>query len=264
MSKKIRSSIATLARTGLISKGIVYVIFGAITFMAAFEIGGKSNEQANRKGVFSFVREAPSGKWVLGTLALGLLCYSCWRIIEAFRKHKSEENNKAKRVRYVFSSLTYASVAFTAIKIMMKGMQHSSDQKQELSSQILQQPFGQWLLAAGALILTATGIYQIWYGLSEKYKKHTGSVSDKQMKGKLLLISGKLGYVARGIVWLLLSYLMMKAAFHSNAREAGDTGKAFILVENNSMGSYILAGIGVGLVLYGIFNLIRARYEKFD
>jgi hypothetical protein len=263
MTKKIRSSITTLAPTGLISKGVVYVIFGAITFMAAFEIGGKSDEEANRKGVFSFVREAPAGKYILGALTLGLLCYSCWRMIEAFRKQKAKENNKAKRVRYFFSSLTYASVAFTAVKIMVKGMQHSSDQKQELSSRVLQQPFGQWLLAAGALILTGTGLYQMWYGLSEKYKKHAGSVSNQKINGKLLLISGKLGYVARGIVWLLLSYLMMKAAFHSNAGEAGDTGKAFTLVENNSMGSYFLAAIGMGLILYGIFTLIRARYENF-
>lgn len=81
---------------------------------------------------------------------------------------------------------------------------------------------------------------------------------------RLLLVSGKIGYVVRGIVWLLLSYLMIRAAIHSNAGEAGDTGKAFSLVENNTMGSYFLAAIAIGLILYGLFTFIRARYEKFE
>src|SRR6188508_932622 len=92
--------ITTLARPGLIAKGVVYVLFGAITFMAAFEIGGRSDNQANRKGVFGFIREAPAGKWILGILALGLLCYSCWRMIEAFRKKDTVEKSKAKKIRY--------------------------------------------------------------------------------------------------------------------------------------------------------------------
>ena len=42
-----------MARIGMISKGIVYVILGILAFMAAFEIGGASNKDANSSGVFS-------------------------------------------------------------------------------------------------------------------------------------------------------------------------------------------------------------------
>jgi hypothetical protein len=76
-------------------------------------------------------------------------------------------------------------------------------------------------------------------------------------------MAGKIGYVARGIVWLVIGWLFTKAAFHKNSSEAGDTSEAFGFLAEASYGSYLLAGVGLGLICYGIFNFIRVRYETF-
>ncbi len=83
-----------------------------------------------------------------------------------------------------------------------------------------------------------------------------------QKNCELLLKSGKIGYVARGIVWLIIAWLFSKAAWFSNASEAGDTAEAFRFLEEASYGSYLLGALGLGLLCYGIFNFIRAFYEK--
>ena len=80
----------------------------------------------------------------------------------------------------------------------------------------------------------------------------------------LLLRSGKIGYIARGIVWLLIAWLLGNAAIHANASEAGGTGKAFEFMESTQGGTYLLGALGIGLIAYGIFNFIRARYDHFD
>jgi glucose uptake protein GlcU len=104
-----------------------------------------------------------------------------------------------------------------------------------VTRELLSESCGQILDGGTALVLLIIGIYQIYYGLLEKYKKHV----DKAFQSKhsqALLNSGKLGYVARGIVWTLLSFLFFKAAIYSNATEADYTSKAFELLEDSSYG----------------------------
>jgi hypothetical protein len=146
--------------------------------------------------------------------------------------------------------------------MIMSGRSDSNDQKQDLARELLNKPFGEWLAGAGAAILIGIGIYQIWYGLSEKYRKHVEGAGHMEGR-KALLTAGKIGYVARGIVWLLIGWLFAKAALHSNAAEAGDSSKAFAFLHDTSYGSYLLGAVGVGLICYGAFSFVRARFERF-
>ncbi|MGZ8536671.1 MAG: DUF1206 domain-containing protein [Flavisolibacter sp.] len=251
-----------MARTGMIAKGIVYVILGNLAFMAAFEIGGTSDEDANSTGVFTSIKEAPAGIALLALLAAGLICYSVWRVIQSFTYDDDKKEKKwPKRARYLFSGLSYLALALTAIKLLM-GNKKSGDKNQQIFSEIIDKPFGQWILISGAVVIAIIGIYQIWYGLAGKYKKHVQDLDSHSAKSTFLMRAGTIGYVARGIVWLILSFLLMRAALHTNAKEVGDTGKAFEFIESSTYGSFLLGGLGLGLICYGLFNFIRARYER--
>jgi hypothetical protein len=263
LSLKDKPVLTNVARAGLIAKGIVYVILGVLAFMAAFEIGGRSNNDTNKTGVFTSVKDFPGGVVVLVLLAAGLICYSVWRGVQAFTNSEESERKWSKRVRYFFSGLVYLSLAFTAIELIFRNRKANGDQNQYWASQILDHPFGQWMIGLAAVILAAVGVYQIYYGLSEKYKKHVQQLNLHSTGSALLLRSGKVGYISRGIVWLILAYLFLKAALHDNSSEAGDTGKAFSFIEDSTFGSYLLGALGIGLIAYGIFNFIRARYETF-
>ena len=262
--------IKNVARVGLIAKGFVYVLLGVLAFMAAFEIGGHSGSKTTKSGVFDFIKDWPAGNWLLSFLAVGLICYSVWRAIQGFitikqdeTKKKDERLEKMKGFRYLFSSMTYLFIAFTAIKIVLEGSKKNGDKNQDMAAQLMDMSFGQWLLGILALIMFGNGIYQAWYGLSEKYKKHVEKLKYRSGINSLLLHAGKVGYLSRAAVWFMISYLLMRAAIHAKSSEAGDTGKAFQFIENSPFGSYLLGAIGFGLVLYGGFNFIRARYEKF-
>ncbi len=255
-----KSIVEKLAMLGLTAKGIVYSLLGILAFMAAFEIGGFREDETSKSGVLNTITEMPGGTVILLIITIGLICYSAWRILAAVSKDR--DNNGLKRVRYFFSALIYLALAYSAIEIIMFNKKDNGDTNEYWAKEIISKPFGEWLLGATALFIAGVGIYQLWYGLSEKYKKHVNERS-LHNKNSLLLTIGKIGYVARGIVWLLIAFLLFNAAIHANPSEAGDTGKAFRLVENNELGSLILAAIGLGLVAYGLFCFVRAKYEKF-
>jgi hypothetical protein len=232
--------------------------------MAAFHIGGQSTRNTDKQGVFSFIEKQTGGQVMLSVIALGLLCYGVWRGIQTFAGTEDKGDNAkglAARSRYLFSGLIYTSLAAYAIKMLFTGSNTSGDSKQSMAQELLSKPYGDWLAGIGAAIMIGVGIYQVYYGLSEKYRKHADKAGHAAGK-KILLSAGKIGYVARGIVWLIVGWLFAKAALHSNAREAGDTSKAFSFLEA-SYGPYLLAAVAVGLICYGLFNFIRVRYESF-
>jgi hypothetical protein len=140
----------------------------------------------------------------------------------------------------------------------------SGGSNQAYVAELMQQPFGPWLVGLVALFIAGVGIYQFYYGLSEKYKKHVSEMDLQTDKASLLLRSGKIGYIARGIVWLIIAWMLINAAMHSNASEAGDTADVFRFLQEASYGSFLLGALGAGLACYGIFNFIRAGYEKFE
>jgi hypothetical protein len=156
------------------------------------------------------------------------------------------------------------SFALVAFKTLLNGSQNKGgSSSQQMVSSLMNKPFGQQLIFVVAAIIAGIGIYQIFYGLSKKYRKHVDTLNLQSTAAKYLLTSGIVGYVSRGVVWLVIAWLMFKAALHSNASEAGDTSRALNFFEH-SYGSYLLAALATGLILYGIFNFVRARYEKFN
>jgi hypothetical protein len=259
----MKSWIKPVAKAGLIAKGVVYCLLGVLTFMAAFEMGGQSEDHANKQGVFEVVRNE-GGKPLLAILVLGLFCYSIWRLVLTFTDADENSGDKkgiTKRLRYLFSALAYGSVAVVATKMLFDKDDNSGRSTTNNLSALLDKPWGQWAAGLLALIIAAVGIYQIYYGLSEKYTKHVRALKLHSGSSTLLLRAGKIGYVSRGIVWLLLAWLLLQATLHMNSNEAGNTAKAFQFLEKASYGSYLLGALGVGLICYGVFNFIRSRYE---
>ncbi len=250
-----------LARVGLGAKGFVYTLIGILAFMAAFEIAGQSNDDADRNGVMKTLRDFPGGNILLALLIFGLVCYSAWRMVEAFGMEKDLKRKLKKRIRYFLSALTYLSVAFAAWQIMMYQSDGGSDG--HWSAQFMNKDLGKIILGGVALVMAGIGVYQIWYGFSEKYKKRFAGGALRRSRASVLLRSGKIGYASRGVVWLIISYMLLKAVWEARASEAGDTAKAFSFIESSSYGSYLLGALGLGLVAFGIFNFLRAAYEDF-
>jgi hypothetical protein len=258
-----RESIVTIAKTGLIAKGIVYLLLGAIAVMAAWDLGNTAGKEVNQKTAWSSVEDLPGGNILLIILAIGLLCYTVFRIIQTFRKHGPEKIKWTKRVRYFFSAITYLLLTFSVAKFALEHGGKSKDQNQQMASEMMTKPMGAWLVIAGGIIMALIGLYQLYYGLSEKYKKHVQSFQLQSSAASALTRSGKIGYAARGIVWLLISYLLILAGLHHNSSEAGDTGEAFQLLETSTLGTVFAGAIGLGLIAYGVFNFIRAKHDRF-
>ncbi|WP_242919099.1 DUF1206 domain-containing protein [Pontibacter liquoris] len=261
--------VESFARFGLTAKGVVYCLVGILAFMAAFELGNKSSEDAGKSGVFQFIQQQPFGKVLLAIVALGLFSYSIWRLIGAIKDTENKGTGVkgiGVRLRYAFSGLVYGALAFLAAKMVVGagGSSGGDDSRQTLARELLQQPFGQWLVGILAVGTAIAGVYQIYLGLSDKYKMKVQQAGLAHQHERTMIRAGKIGYVARGIVWLVIGYLFLKAALTANAKEAGGTDNAFQWLEASSYGSYLLGAVALGLICYGVFMFMRAKYQAIN
>src|SRR5688572_9990664 len=113
-----KNGIKWLAKAGLIAKGAVYILLGVLALMAALHIGGQAANESDKSTIFQWLHRSFAGKWLLPLLALGLLCYSTWRCIEAVQVVRTHKKYR-KAIRYVASAIFYLLVCFSAVKLML-------------------------------------------------------------------------------------------------------------------------------------------------
>lgn len=255
-----------MAKAGFIALGVVYCLVGTLAFMAAFEVGGKTTQDSDQKGAFQFLLEQHYGRFLLGLVALGLVCYTIWRLVQAVldpEKRGTSAKGIARRLGYASSGLVYGALAFYAANQALGSSSSSGqgDSRQSLARELLQQPFGQWLVGILAVGTILFGVYQIYRALSGKYRRKIQEAKLRSEYKTMLIRSGLAGYIARGVVWILIGYFFLRAALSANAREAGGTGKAFAFLENGTYGSLVLGVVALGLICYGVFCFVRAKCE---
>ncbi|RYD56913.1 MAG: DUF1206 domain-containing protein [Sphingobacteriales bacterium] len=256
-----------LARFGLAAKGIVYLLSGVLALMGALSIGNHPGKDADKSGVFSFVYEQPMGKALLAAIALGLLCYAAWRLIQGIRdteRKGTDFKGLAKRGSYIFRGLLYLSVAIYAGKMLLYHTASKGDSNQKLAGELMDKPFGQVLVGAIAIVMFISGIVQLFNAFSGKYKKYVQEAHHKNHITSLLISAGKLGYAARGIVWFIIGWLFLKAALNASPGEAGGSGDVFEWLQSWDYGDALMAIVAAGLVCYGIFMFLRARYQPIN
>ncbi|MBC8083431.1 MAG: DUF1206 domain-containing protein, partial [Hymenobacter sp.] len=127
-----------------------------------------------------------------------------------------------------------------------------------LTAQVLSWPGGDWLVLGLGLAIIGGGIYQLIKAYSGKFEEQVNASSLPAGQRHLVYRMGQVGYSARAIVLGILGYFFVQAGRQSRAGAAGSTGEAFDLLA--SMGPAVLGIVALGLIAYGLYMLVQARY----
>jgi hypothetical protein len=252
-----------LARFGYATKGVVYMVVGALATLAAIGMGG---ETTDLHGALQAIEMQPFGKITLGTVAFGLVGYVIWRWLQAVADTESKGTRLkgiSIRIGYACSGLVYAGLAFTAAKVLIDvgDPDSSSEKAQQWTARLMSMPYGNWLVGLVGLGVFGFGLYQIYKGYKAKFRKRLklGQMSTAQKAWATW--SGRLGYAARGMVFCILGFLLIQAARHFDPTEAEGLEGALDALARQAFGRWILATVAVGLFLYGFYMLVEARYR---
>lgn len=251
--------IERLARLGYAAKGIVYAIIGVLALGEAFDRARAHDS----KGVFVAILRQPFGTFLLIAIAAGIAGYALWRIVESFA------NPEGKNVFYrawLFSrGALHGFVVWEILQMALGNVRGEEDSAEHWTRALMAQPYGQWLAVAAGIGVGLYGFGQIVHAFLPNFAKRLrlGQVSAAQ-KRWITLVS-RYGVAARGVVFCIVGWFVAWAAWHRNPSEARGVGGALRTVESGSAaGTWLLVIIALGLISYGAYELVKARYRRIS
>lgn len=256
--------IVPFGRIGYAAKGTVYIIIGALASLASLRGGGRA---ADSRGALTELLRQPFGYALLGVVAVGLAGYALWRLTQAVKDTENKGrklNGLAVRFGYACISVVYAGLSYSAVQLILgngagKGSDESSKQ---WTARLLALPFGRWLVGLVGLCVVGFGAWQCYKGLSARFRKRLKMGEMGELTRTLATHAGKVGLTARGIVFGIIGAFLIQAALHARAHEARGLRGALEALEQRPSGPWLLGAVALGLVVYGLYMFVEARYRR--
>ena len=264
VARRAHPWIERLARFGYVAYGVVYALVGVLAVQAAFT---GADQAAGQQGALRSILVAPLGRALLCIVALGLLAYTAWRLYQGVMDPEDEGSDAkgiAKRLDHVINGLFHGALAFYAGHLAIGFGGGGGGSPDDWTATLMSQPFGRWLVVVAGVVIVGAGLYQFYnaYKADFREKLKTGEMSLREKRWTTH--AGRLGYAARGVVFGVIGIFLIQAALQADPDEARGLGGALETLAHQPFGPYLLCAVALGLVAYGIFMFVTARYRRIE
>ena len=259
--RKASPWIVRLGRIGLVAKGVVYLVIGSLALQAAVGSGGELTDQ---RGVLQAVLRQPLGAVLLGLLCFGLFAYMLWRVVQAVANPERESHDLkgwSKRIFRLGSGIIYGALGLAAARLLV-GMQANDRTPGDWTALVMRQPFGKWLVVAAGLGIAGYGLLRVYKAWQGELKKQLVLDRHAARARAWLLGIGRAGQAARGVVFVVIGVFVFLAGLRTDPEQAKGVGEALRTIERAPQGPYLLAAVAAGLIAYGLFQFIEAKYRR--
>jgi hypothetical protein len=249
------------ARVGLAARGLVYVLIGILALQIAFV---DRAEQADQQGAFQTLAQNGFGKAILWLVILGFVGYGLWQASEAAWGHRTERDERkrtASRIESAIKAAIYLLLAVVAFRVVT-GTSRSGQGGEQVTAQALQLTGGQVLVGLAGVAIVAAAVLLAWRGLRTKFEEHLDLAELGPGARSALITLGKVGYVARSIVFALVGILVVVAAVTFDPDKARGMDAALRQVAAQPYGPWLLSLMALGLMCFGAYSFAESRYRR--
>jgi len=255
------------ARLGYAAKGVVYLIIGWLAVLVAIGTGGKTTDQ---RGALQTINEQPFGKFLLVIVIIGLIGFALWCFLQAWFDTEgkgSDIKGIIGRLGYAIAGVSYAILAFGAFQLVTRTGTSSATKSttastQDVTAQLLNHSWGVAVVVILGLIIIGVACYMFAKAFTAKFQQRlllTG-LSAQLRRGVIFL--GRFGYAALGVVFSIIGIFLIVAAVQHNPHEAKGLDAALRTLAQQPFGPLLLGIVALGLVAYGVYSFVEARYRR--
>ncbi|KQS69175.1 DUF1206 domain-containing protein [Modestobacter sp. Leaf380] len=260
------NTLERLARVGLIAYGVVHLLIAWLALQLAWGGGGG---EASQSGAMQTLAQEPYGTPLLWVLGLGLIALALWQAgsVLAFVGRLGGGGDAKKKavtgiVKCVAKVVVYGFLAFTALRFATGSGSSSSDQQQQTTSGVFALPGGRYLVGIAALVVIGVGVYQVVKGVQASFMKEIDTSEASGSQVRVVRRLGQVGYVAKGIAFVVVGGLLAYAAITFDASESTGLDGAMRTILDAPFGTWLLTLVALGIAAFGVFCFARARWPQ--
>jgi hypothetical protein len=250
-----------LARAGFAASGILHLLVGTIAIRLATGGGGS----ADVSGAVAELASQPAGPILLWSSFAACAALALWQASDAIFdfNHLPTKKKAGKKLTAAAQALVFSGLALT-LASFATGTGSSADNRQsatDLTVTVIRAPGGVALLVLVGAGVAITGVVYAIRGIRKSFEKHLVLPSSDAARTAVTAL-GVTGYVAKGVVLLLTGLLIAIATLRQHPEESTGLDGGLKALRDQPFGIYVLAGVGAGLICYGIYMVVRARLAR--
>jgi Domain of Unknown Function (DUF1206) len=252
-----------LARLGYAARGVVYALVGILAVQAAF--GGRGQTTDTRGAVQKIAQESTALLWLV---ALGLFGYALWKMIQGVLDPEgkgSDAKGWLQRGAMIVIGLIYGGLAWAAVRMATgtgDGGAAAGGGSQGFTAEMMARPFGRWLVALAGIGVIVYALRELRDGWTERFKTKLKMGEMDPQEQRIATCTGKTGLIARGIVFLLSGWFLVQAALRFDPSRARGLSGALDTLASQPFGPWLLGLVALGLVAFGAYSILEARYRR--
>ena len=248
-----------VARAGFAVSGLLHFLIGLVAIRLA--MGGQG--EADVSGAVGQLASQPAGPALLWGSFAACVALALWQTSDAIFdfEHLPAKKKLGKKLKAALQAVVYAGLAVTLASFANgAGKEHTSSTS-DLTVSVMKAPGGFALLVAIGAAVAVTGIVYAIRGFRQSFAKHLRLPPSENAR-KAVTVLGVTGYAAKGIALLLTRLLIFVAPVTAPPEESTGIDGGLTGLREQPFGVYMLAAVGVGLICYGIFIVVRSKLAK--
>ncbi|MGE0817647.1 MAG: DUF1206 domain-containing protein [Candidatus Nanopelagicales bacterium] len=246
------------ARVGLVARAVVYLLIGAL----GLSLLAGNPAELDQKGALAELMERPFGRVLVLLCAIGFAGYALWRYAEAATGVAVDGDDTKARLKSLARGVIYTILAFTAVTVLLGSRTSQAGQQRGIVARVLEWPAGEVLVIAAGVIVVGAGLALVVEGWRHKFLKYLDHTEMSDATRSLVRWTGTVGSIARGLVVVLVGVLLILAAVTGDKAKASGFDGALKSLRELPFGDLILALASIGLIVFGVYALLEARYRR--